>query len=297
MNLKQFLHRWLARHSTGPNRLLHAIGIPATIVAVVSLFFKLWLLAGLCFVAGYVLQVVGHYLEGSRVGEVLLLKKIIFPKGGFARRFLIICLLLTGLVFGGLFVQALFNKYLYYNLYHVLGTGMYRSAQLPSAKLEQLIHRLGIKTVVNMRGREDTPWYTAERQVALKNDVDLIDLRFSACDYPSPDQLIELLDVIERIKPPFLVHCKGGSDRTGLFFVLLALREGRTWSQAMGQLSLVRFNHHPGTKSATVTHPLYNFAGYADAHDWPRNLKHFRKWLSTDHAKHIHRDWLEQRKR
>ena len=295
MDFKQFLHRWLARHATGPNRILHAIGIPATIVAVVALFAKLWLLAGTCFVAGYILQTIGHYLEGSRVGEVLLLKKILFPKGGFAKRFLIICLFLVGLVFGGLFVQALVNKYLYYNVYQVVAPGMYRSAQLPPEKLEQLIQRLAIKTVVNMRGQEDSPWYIAERQVVTRNSARLIDLPFHATQYPSPAQLIELLDVIERIEPPFLVHCKGGSDRTGLFFVLLSLRQGRTWSQAMEQLSLVRFNHHPDTKSATITHPLYNFADYANAHDWPQDLKYFRQWLKTDNAKQIYLNWLEQR--
>ena len=86
MTIKEAWQRWWQRHRSGPNRLLHGLGIPATIVAVVFLFLHLWALAVLCFVAGYVLQVIGHYLEGSRVGEVILLRKIFFPSGGFLRR-------------------------------------------------------------------------------------------------------------------------------------------------------------------------------------------------------------------
>lgn len=145
MNLKQALDRWLARHETGPNRILHTIGIPATVVAVVLLFWKLWLLAAVCFVSGYVLQTVGHYLEGSRVGEVLLLKKIVFPTGAFVRRFLIICLLLVGLVVASLVIQGLVNRFVYYNFCQAVGPGMYRSGRLPPERLESLIRSRGIK--------------------------------------------------------------------------------------------------------------------------------------------------------
>jgi len=295
--VKQFLDRWLGRHATGPNRILHAVGIPATIVAVVALFGHLWLWAAVCFVGGYLLQTIGHYLEGTAVGELLLLKKIVFPTGGFVKRFLIVCLLLAGLVIGGLFIQSLFNRCLYFNFYQAVGPGMYRSAQLPPEQLDKTIRRLGIKTVVNLRGQENAPWYTAEQEVVAKNAARLIDLHFSASLYPSPAQLEELLDVVERIKPPFLVHCKGGADRTGLFFVLLALREGKGWSEAMGQLSLLRFTYYSRTKSATITYPLYDFADYADAHHWPRDLKHFRQWLKTDHAQQIYQNWLQRENR
>lgn len=295
MNLKQALDRWLARHATGPNRMLHAIGIPATIVGVVLLFFHLWFLAAVCFVGGYLLQTVGHYLEGSRVGEVLLLKKIVFPTGGFIRRFLIICLLLAVLVIGGLLIQSLVSRCVYFNFYQAVGAGMYRSGRMPPERLGTLIGRLGIKTVVNLRGVSDEPWYKAEREVVERNRARLIDLGISASRYPDPARLRGLLDVVERIEPPFLVHCNGGADRTGLFFVLLALREGQSWPEAMRQLSLLRFNYYDRMKSARITYPLYDFAAYADEHNWPRDLPHFRQWLRSDHARQTYQAWLERR--
>jgi protein tyrosine/serine phosphatase len=174
---------------------------------------------------------------------------------------------------------------------------MYRSGQISPERLGTIIDKLGIKTVVNLRGEEDKPWYVAEREVVEHNGARLVNLGFSASRYPDPARLRELLDVIERIEPPFLVHCKGGADRTGLFFVLLALREGQSWSEAMRQLSLLRFNYYYRMKSATITYPLYDFADYADEHHLPRDLKQFRRWLRSDHARQTHQNWLQQQNR
>ena len=174
---------------------------------------------------------------------------------------------------------------------------MYRSGRLPPERLESFIRSLGIETVVNLSGPNDSPWYAAEREVVADSSAHLIDLPFSARLYPAPSQLRELLDVVESIEPPFLVHCRGGSDRTGLFFVLLALRQGKSWSQAMGQLSLLRFTHCSRAKSAAITYPLYDFAQYAQANDLPPDLEHFRKWIGTDHAQRTYQSWLQRRTR
>ena len=269
MSIKQFIERWCARHETGPNRILHTIGIPATVVGVVVAFFGMWLLAVACFVGGYVLQTLGHYLEGSRVGEVLLIKKIVFPKGGFVRRFLIICVVLAVLVFGALAAQGLVNRYVLHNFSQAVGPGMYRSGNLPAEKLAKIIDRYEIKTVVNLRGKDDKPWYAAEREAVATSEAKLIDFGLTASNYPSPAQLRKLLDLVESIEPPFLVHCHGGSDRTGMYFVLLALREGKSWDEAMKQLSIWRFTHCSKVKSAAITYPLYNFSEYAESEGLP----------------------------
>ncbi len=74
--MNEFIKKWCARHSNPYNAVLHAIGIPATIIGVIMFFYLKFLLGfGLIFF-GYVLQVVGHIFEGSEVGEVMLIKKI-----------------------------------------------------------------------------------------------------------------------------------------------------------------------------------------------------------------------------
>jgi len=192
---------------------------------------------------------------------------------------LIICLLLVVLVFGALAIQSLVNRFVHCNFCQAVGAGMYRSGRMPAEKLAEIIEQNEIKTVVNLEGMDEKPWYAAEREAVAASGAKLIDLGFTAQKYPSPAQLKKLLDMVEQIKPPFLVHCHGGSDRTGLFFVLLALREGKNWDEAMRQLSLWRFTHCSRVKSATITYPLYDFSQYAEARDLPRDLEQFGKWV------------------
>lgn len=67
---------WLRRHQNGFNFAIHMLGIPlALLVAPVLLFFVLWWWAVVAFVTGYVLQWVGHQVEGNDVGEFIPVKR------------------------------------------------------------------------------------------------------------------------------------------------------------------------------------------------------------------------------
>ncbi len=58
--------------------MLHIIGVPLTfVVSVVLLILGLgWWALG-AFVGGYVLQFIGHAIEGNDAGEVVLIKRIL----------------------------------------------------------------------------------------------------------------------------------------------------------------------------------------------------------------------------
>ena len=297
MDLKQFLQRWLARHEKPANRLLHTIGIPATIVGVVLLCLHLWLAGVLCIVAGYVLQVIGHSTEGSKVGELILLKKIYLPQGPLPKRLTITAIHLLLLVIISLVIQGLLNRMVYFNLYETVSPGMYRSGQMPPQRLAEFIHSRGLTTVVNLSQGQHQPTYLAEQEAIAQTGANLVQLPLRASHYPSPKQLTQLLEVVESLEAPFLVHCHGGADRTGLFFVLLALRQGQTWPEAMGQLSFIRFNYCRSLPSATITHPLYDFADYTAQQNWPRDLEHFRLWLRTGPARKAYKNWRSGHKR
>ncbi len=73
---------WLERHREPLSFVLHMIGIPPTIVGVLMIpiyaylmSFNLFLLALALFVGGYLIQFLGHALEGSDPGEIILLKR------------------------------------------------------------------------------------------------------------------------------------------------------------------------------------------------------------------------------
>ncbi len=79
-----WLKNWLARHRHPVSQWLHAIGIPLTLWAVglagIQLArgqWDLWWRPVVLLVAGYVLQWIGHRIEGNDMGEVILVKKLL----------------------------------------------------------------------------------------------------------------------------------------------------------------------------------------------------------------------------
>ncbi len=71
-----FIKNYIERHQHPVNQLLHVIGVPMTfIVSLVYAWQSEWRWAGGAFVLGYVLQFVGHAIEGNDAGETILVKK------------------------------------------------------------------------------------------------------------------------------------------------------------------------------------------------------------------------------
>lgn len=82
--MSAWLAHWLERHQHPVSRFLHAVGIPLAIVAVVLAFVQLaawrwdlWYRPVVLLAAGYLLQWMGHVIEGNDMGEVILVKKLL----------------------------------------------------------------------------------------------------------------------------------------------------------------------------------------------------------------------------
>lgn len=77
-----FVQGWLARHRGPVSFTLHMLGIPPTIIGllllpiyVVLMSVSLFIFALILFVGGYMMQFLGHALEGSDPGEIILIKR------------------------------------------------------------------------------------------------------------------------------------------------------------------------------------------------------------------------------
>ncbi len=76
--MKRIVSNYIARHQNRWNQLLHWIGVPLTfVVSVVFLIREQWMFAAGAFIGGYVLQFVGHAIEGNDAGELILIKKML----------------------------------------------------------------------------------------------------------------------------------------------------------------------------------------------------------------------------
>lgn len=69
------LANWRERHQHPVNFAVHLVGIPMTLVGVVLLFVLPWNWGAGLFVLGYLFQVVGHWVEGNDVGELIPIKR------------------------------------------------------------------------------------------------------------------------------------------------------------------------------------------------------------------------------
>jgi len=80
--MPRWLDNWLSRHRNPTSFWLHMVGIPLTIVALPLAGVQLardqwdlwWRPVGL-IVVGYLLQWLGHRIEGNTMGELILIKK------------------------------------------------------------------------------------------------------------------------------------------------------------------------------------------------------------------------------
>ena len=82
--MPNWLSNWLERHRHPVSLWLHVIGIPLVIAGVVLAVIYLWAgqwdtwwpAAG-AIILGYLLQWVGHHVEGNDMGEIILIKKLL----------------------------------------------------------------------------------------------------------------------------------------------------------------------------------------------------------------------------
>jgi protein tyrosine phosphatase (PTP) superfamily phosphohydrolase (DUF442 family) len=136
---------------------------------------------------------------------------------------------------------------IYQGNFHAVSTGvMYRSAQPDTADLERAAREHGIKSVLNLRGpNPGSPWY--DEEVAAARTLGLVhyDYGLSAHRFVTGQQIAEILDIVRRAPKPLLVHCKSGSDRTGLVAALFRYALGAASAEeADRELSLL-YGHFP----------------------------------------------------
>ena len=115
---------------------------------------------------------------------------------------------------------------------------------------------LGIKTVLNLRGKVRTASWLFEEETCKRLGLTLIDIPMSARAAPPHASIMALLDAYDTIERPFLMHCKSGADRTGLAAAIyLMVIAGGTLAEARRQLSR-RFLHFRRSRTGVMDHVL-----------------------------------------
>lgn len=105
----------------------------------------------------------------------------------------------------------------------------YRSAQLTPAELQEVIEKYGIKTVISLRGGpEHTQWFQDQKNLLESKNVAFEIVWWTAEHFPPKEELVKYVDLLKTAQYPILVHCRVGSDRTGLATAIYAMDYLRT---------------------------------------------------------------------
>jgi len=140
--------------------------------------------------------------------------------------------------------------------FHPITVGeAYRSAKLDRGKLEYYVKKYNIKSIVNLIGEDPRkPWYSEEIQVSAEQNIKHYDISLSATREPTKEEARKLVEIFRTAPRPVLIHCKGGSDRSGLVAAMWkVVVDKEPKSEARKQLSIV-YGHFPFGKTSAMDH-------------------------------------------
>ncbi len=176
-----------------------------------------------------------------------------------------------------LFVDHAVFRLVWSNLAPVIPGKVYRCNHPTPGRLIGLTKRLGLRTLINLRGPTGNGSDALSRETAARLGLDFIDMSLESRGAPQRDRILRLHGIYQSMQAPALVHCKSGADRAGLASGLFVLFEGGTAADALRQLSL-RFGHIRQAKT-----------GILDAFflRWQRDgegRKPFLDWVREDYS-------------
>jgi protein tyrosine phosphatase (PTP) superfamily phosphohydrolase (DUF442 family) len=158
---------------------------------------------------------------------------------------------------------------------HLISEGVWRSSQPAPHDVRQLA-RMGIRTIVNLRGERDCGAYRLEVKSCGAAGIRLVDFQVKSRAAPEADTIRKAGKLFEEIEYPMLMHCKSGADRVGLMSTLyLLLKEQRPLAEAKGQLHW-RFGHFRSADTGILDHFFDRYEAEGGRAGVP-----FLEWLAT----------------
>jgi hypothetical protein len=160
---------------------------------------------------------------------------------------------------------------------------VYRSRR-PGGDLSHWVRDYRLASILNLSGgTQDDSWYASEVRVARESGVDFYDIPLSATRRPTRRELMILSDLLQRCRYPLLIHCKSGSDRTGMTAALyLLFIRSETPERAVRAFSL-EYGHVPIGGPEHLHEPFLEYAEWLKAHRLSHDPDQFRQWLAHDY--------------
>jgi protein tyrosine phosphatase (PTP) superfamily phosphohydrolase (DUF442 family) len=166
------------------------------------------------------------------------------------------------------------------NLREVSPGKFYRSGQMSGDGLRDAARRLGLKSVLNLRGEAASKdWFREESAAVQELGLASHHVRMSAVRLPRPGEVKALIDALERGPYPMIVHCNAGADRSGLASAIyLIVVEKKSVKEAVDAQLTWRYGHLPFGQAA----PMDEFFSLYERHGAGKD---FQAWALEDYSK------------
>ena len=154
----------------------------------------------------------------------------------------------------------------------------------PSDDGFEALKELGIKTIINLRGKG--PAATKEAKLARDLGFNYVSIPMSHFRKPSEKQINEFLSVLEEESNlPAFIHCKQGQDRTGTMVAIYRIKH-LGWSAGESHDEMIKFGFHP--LFFNLSRGVYNFAKREGISDPKPDHGQIVEYLKEDLVAGIH---------
>lgn len=151
--------------------------------------------------------------------------------------------------------------------FHRISEGSYRSAQPTMSQMRRIVKKYGIKTIVNLKGsNEGSAYWAFEKEQCTKLGVKLVNVDILSRETPWLKNIKEAKEVFESIEYPMWMHCKAGSDRTGIYATLFQYFHLHIPIDQTDQLKLWPYGHIRHSEAGKIDNYLRVYLEYQKDH-------------------------------
>lgn len=179
------------------------------------------------------------------------------------------------------------------NLMAVVPGQIYRSGQPSGAEMDEFVSRLGLRSVLNLRGeRGGSAWLVEEREVTSQRGVEHHTVRLSAKNMPPAQRLREIVEILDTAPRPLLFHCQGGVERSGLVGAVAVLLDGGDLAAARAEFALSK-GFVPWISRSEVPRVLDRYEAWLAATGATHSPDRFRAWVADEYHPYFYRARIE----
>ena len=175
-----------------------------------------------------------------------------------------------------LFVDHAIFRLIWTNFAAVEPGILYRSNHPTPGKLAAFTRRVGLRSLINLRGQAKNGSDALSRETAARLGLEFYDMALESRGAPQKDRILRLAGIYRDMRGPALIHCKSGADRAGLAAGLYVAIHGGSSAAALRQLSL-RFGHIKQSKTGILDAFFHTYAREGEG------KKPFLDWVREDY--------------